>query len=62
MDEVWLFTVREARASAQQHTVRGTRRLYWYVDPLTPQANGVPLRQMDMEAYLIANVAPRYFL
>ena len=32
-DDVWLFTLDEARDLAQQHNDRGQRQLYWYTDP-----------------------------
>lgn len=60
-DAVWLFTMAEARSLAQQHSDRGVRRLYWYTDPATSQVNGVPLRQADMDAHLLARSAPKLF-
>jgi hypothetical protein len=54
VDEVWLFTLEEARQLAQQHTERGSRRLYWYTDQYTPQRAGVPLKQADLNDYLLA--------
>lgn len=60
-DRVWLFTTVEARQVAQQHTAGGVRRLYWYTDQSTPQREGVPLRQGDMERYLLRERAPRLF-
>lgn len=60
-DAVWLFTMAEAQSLAQQHSDRDVRRLYWYSDPATVQVNGVPLRQADMAAHLLARSAPKLF-
>jgi hypothetical protein len=60
-DQVWLFRVREAQQIAQQHTSSGVRRLYWYTDLETPQQEGVPLLQSDMENFLLAARAPVFF-
>ncbi|WIE63161.1 hypothetical protein DEI97_008475 [Curtobacterium sp. MCLR17_032] len=60
-DRVWLFTTADARQVAQQHTAGGVRRLYWYTDQSTPQREGVPLLQSDMERYLLRERAPRLF-
>lgn len=61
LDEVWLFTIEEARAIAQQHTVSGGRRLYWYTDADMPQRAGVPLKQGDMSDYLLERRASALF-
>jgi hypothetical protein len=61
-DEVWLFTLAEAREIAQQHTSSGSRRLYWYTDESIAQINGVPLKALDLEAYKIENRAVSMFL
>jgi hypothetical protein len=61
VDRVWLITAAEAREVAQQHTPGGTRRLYWYTDESTPQRDGVPLLQADMERYALTARAPRLF-
>lgn len=61
VDEVWLFTLEEAREIAQQHTKSGGRRLYWYTDPATPQKNMVPLKLDDMSAYLLGHRAGLLF-
>lgn len=45
----------------QQHTSGGVPRLYWYTDQSTPQREGVPLLQSDMERYLLRERAPRLF-
>ncbi|KIQ02452.1 hypothetical protein RU06_14735 [Curtobacterium flaccumfaciens] len=60
-DQVWLFTAAEARQVAQQHTAGGVRRLYWYTDASTPQREGIPLLQVDMDRYLLHERAPRLF-
>lgn len=55
------FTTAEARQVVQQHTSGGVPRLYWYTDQSTPQREGVPLLQSDMERYLLRERAPRLF-
>ena len=61
-DRVWLFTSAEARQIAQQHSVTNTRRLYWYTDLSTPQKNGAPLIETDMNSFLLTTRAPRLFM
>ncbi|MGY4857714.1 hypothetical protein [Cryobacterium sp. AP23] len=61
-DEVWMFTLGEARRIAQQHTNGGTRRLYWYVDESMNQVNGVPLKTADLDEYRLENRAAEMFL
>jgi len=61
-DDVWLFTIEEARALAQQHTDSGQRRLYWYTDPDVVQSSGVPLKRVDVDGYLLENRAEILFL
>jgi hypothetical protein len=61
LDEVWLFTLAEARAVAQQHRPGGSRRLYWYTDPTIVQRAGVPLKLTDMDDYLLDRRAPMLF-
>jgi hypothetical protein len=60
-DAVWLFTADEAREIAQQHSPKNIRRLYWYVNPETPQRNTSPLKQSDMDMYLLDRRAPTLF-
>jgi hypothetical protein len=61
-DEVWLFTLAEARVLAQQHTSGGTRRLYWYTDDTMTQVNGIPLKTADLDAYKLQIRAPYMFI
>ena len=59
MDEVWLFTIDEARELAQQHSSSGTRRAYWYID----EAIGALVRrQSEMSNYLLDARAGFLFL
>lgn len=61
-DVVWLFTREQAQATAQQHTDKGIRRLYWYTDLTTPQrADGSPLIETDLDQYLLERQAPTLF-
>lgn len=39
-DRAWLFTIAEARDLAQQHSPKGIRKLYWFVEPPTGGAAG----------------------
>lgn len=58
-DKVWLFTIGEAQALAQQHSNSGTRRLYWYTD----EAVGAQARrQSEMSDYLLEARADPLFL
>lgn len=53
-DAVWLFTREEARELAQQHSARGMRQLYWYVEErLARGAAAAPRHARDMEPYLL---------
>jgi hypothetical protein len=61
-DDVWLFTLAEARALAQQHTSGGTRRLYWYTDETMCQVNGTPLKTADLDEYKLENRAASMFI
>jgi hypothetical protein len=60
VDKVWIFTIDEARELAQQHSDRGTRQLYWRLDPrsglATPRHEGV------MTSYQLEQRAPALFL
>jgi hypothetical protein len=60
-DAVWIFTLLEAQALAQQRSPRDVRRLYWYVDESIRQTNGVPRKQSDMGEYLLTSRAPHLF-
>lgn len=61
LDRVWIFTAARARELAQQHTLGGMRRLYWYTDLETPQRAGVPLIMTDVDEWLLEVQAPRLF-
>jgi len=61
-NEVWLFTLDEARRKAQQHTTRGMRRIYWYTDETMNQADGVPLKTVDLDEHRLENCAAGMFL
>ncbi|WP_181433557.1 hypothetical protein [Curtobacterium sp. MCPF17_031] len=61
-DVVWLFTRGQARATAQQHTEKGNRRLYWYTDPtVRKHHDGSPLIETDVDQYLLERQAPILF-
>ncbi len=60
-DDVWLFTMAEARALAQQRTSSGSRRLYWYTDETIKQVDGAPLKTADLEAHKLEHQAPLMF-
>lgn len=60
-DLVWLFTRAQARATAQQHTDKGIRRLYWYTDLGITQRDGAPLIETDVDQYLLQRQAPLLF-
>lgn len=61
-DLVWLFTRAQARATAQQHTDKGVRRLYWYTDlSIRKRPDGSPLIETDLNQYLLDQQAPRLF-
>jgi hypothetical protein len=61
LDQVWIFTLDEARTLAQQHTENGRRRLYWYMDDETRQVDGVPKKIGDMISYRLENRAQFMF-
>jgi hypothetical protein len=61
-DEVWIFTLAEAREWAQQHTESGIRRLYWYTDETKVQVDGVPLKAGDMYEFKLEKRASALFL
>ncbi|MGV8970409.1 MAG: hypothetical protein ACOH1J_08165 [Microbacteriaceae bacterium] len=61
-DEVWMFTMDEARALAQQHAPNGNRRLYWYTDESVKQTQGSPLKSADLDAYKLERRAAALFL
>jgi hypothetical protein len=61
-DTVWLLTRAQARATAQQHTEKGDRRLYWYTDLTIPKRpDGSPLIETDVDQYLLERQAPLLF-
>lgn len=60
-DCVWLFTLEEARELAQQHSPKGIRKLYWFVDLPTGGAVGAR-HESEMTQYLIERRAPQFFL
>jgi hypothetical protein len=60
-DCVWLFTMAEAQELAQQHSPRGIRKLYWFVDPPTGGAPGAR-HQGQMTQFLLEVRAPVLFL
>lgn len=55
-DSAWLFTIDEARELAQQHSAKGQRQLYWYVDDPAPKGART---QKEMESYRVEAVAER---
>jgi hypothetical protein len=59
-DCVWLFTIAEARELAQQHSPRGIRRLYWFVEP--PTGGGASARhEGQMTRFLLEERALQLF-
>jgi len=53
-DAVWLFTRDEARELAQQHSARGVRQLYWYVDERPGRAGApAPRHAGDMDPFVL---------
>ncbi|MBT1669186.1 hypothetical protein KK092_07315 [Curtobacterium flaccumfaciens pv. flaccumfaciens] len=60
-DLAWLFTADEARATAQQHSDKGIRRLYWYTDLSISQRDGVPLIETDLDQHLLERRAALLF-
>lgn len=49
-DQVWLFTIDEARKLAQQHSPKDIRKLYWYTDETV---RAPTRRQSDISEYLL---------
>jgi hypothetical protein len=60
-DRVWLFSMAEVRDLAQQHSPKGTRKLYWFLEPPTGGAAGAR-HEGEMTEFLIENRAPQFFL
>jgi hypothetical protein len=60
-DRVWLFSMAEARDFAQQHSPKGIRKLYWFLEPPTGGAAGAR-HEGQMTEFLIENRAPQFFL
>lgn len=52
---------RGVKKIAQQRSPKDVRRVYWYTDESTPQRDGVPLKQSDMDGYLLSARAPALF-
>jgi hypothetical protein len=59
-DTVWLFTLEEAQELAQQHSDRGSRQLYWRLEPALAIA-AAPRHEGQMAAYLLAKRALELF-
>ena len=59
-DRVWLFSMPEARELAQQHSPKGIRKLYWFLEPPTGGAAGAR-HEGEMTEFLIENRAPQLF-
>jgi hypothetical protein len=59
-DCVWLFTVTEARELAQQHSPKGIRKVYWFVEPPTGGVTGAR-HQGQMTQFLLEVRAPLLF-
>ena len=59
-DCVWLFTMAEARELAQQHSPKGLRKLYWFVEPPTGGAAGAR-HEGEMTQFLLEGRAPQLF-
>ncbi len=53
-DRAWLFTITEAKETAQQRPESGNWRIYWYADDAVVQ--GSPRRESDMTEYEIDRV------
>ncbi|GAB3046477.1 hypothetical protein GCM10027053_00050 [Intrasporangium mesophilum] len=59
-DTVWLFTLKEARELAQQHSARRVRQLYWRLDAPAPGAES-PRHEGQMQEYLLSRRASQLF-
>ena len=59
-DCVWLFTMAEARELAQQHSPKGIRKLYWFVETPTGGAAGAR-HEGEMTQFLLEDRAPQLF-
>jgi hypothetical protein len=59
-DRAWLFTIAEARDLAQQHSPKGSRKLYWLLDPPPGRASGAR-HEEQMTQYLLEGRAPQFF-
>lgn len=59
-DCVWLFKMAEALELAQQHSPKGIRKLYWFVEPPTGGASGAR-HQAEMDPFLLEVRAPHLF-
>lgn len=58
VDEVWIFTIDEARNLAQQHSEKGMRQLYWRKDRVGSTASRV---EDDMADYRLEHRAASLF-
>lgn len=59
-DSVWLFTMAESLEFAQQHSPKGIRKMYWFVEPPTGGAAGAR-HQGQMDPFLLQVRAPTLF-
>jgi hypothetical protein len=59
-DCVWLFTMSEARELAQQHSPKGIRKLYWFVQLPTGGAAGAR-HEAEMTPFLLEERATQFF-
>lgn len=59
-DRVWLFTIAEALELAQQHSPKGIRKLYWFVEPPTGGAAGAR-HEAQMTPFLLEERALHLF-
>jgi hypothetical protein len=59
-DTAWLFTLKQARELAQQHSERGIRQLYWRLKaaPVGPDS---PRHEAQMAGYLLPTRAAQLF-
>jgi hypothetical protein len=60
VDRAWLLTRAEARELAQQHSPKGIRRLYWFLEPPTGGAAGAR-HEAEMEQYMLENRVAKLF-